>query len=206
MAADLIKKTFTLLVLLDPISVLPIFLASAKSLSAAQAAVYARKLGVFVGVTLLTIGVAGAQLLQMLGVSVAAMQISGGAIGLLIAIAMVLGYEVHARGTSSELQEAAGAPSLVPLGLPLLVGPAVMSYVIATGKVTSLAGVPALVVPCAIAGLATWATFRAGLRIGKALKQSTMHLIERIAGFILAILSIEMIGQGARAMFPGLAG
>lgn len=206
MITELIKKTFTLLVLIDPVSVLPVFMAAAARLSLKEASAYARNLGVFVGMTLLVVGFAGTHFLQMLGVSVAAMQIGGGLISMLIAVAMVLGYEVHARGTHSEIEQAGCAPSLVPLGLPLLAGPAALSFVIATGSAEGIHSITSAIVPCAVAGLATWGVFYVGLRLGKALKQATLHLIERIAGFILAILSIEMIGQGARAMFPGLAG
>jgi multiple antibiotic resistance protein len=206
MIAGVFKQILTLLVLIDPISVLPVFMAAVARLTLHEAKAYARNLGIFVGLTLLVIGIAGAQLLQMLGVSLAAMQIGGGAISLLIAVAMVLGHEVHARGTHSELEQAGCAPSLVPLGLPLLAGPAALSYMIATGAAHSAWGVFSAALACTAAGLATWGTFRLGLRLGKALRQSTLHLIERIAGFILAMLSIEMIGQGARAMFPGLAG
>lgn len=125
-----LKKTITLLVLVGPVSMIPIFLASTEGFDLHRKGRFARTIGLSVTVALLAATFFGMPILGLLGVSLGAMQVGGGVIVLLLAIAMVLGKESTFKGSPSVtsdygVQEAA----IVPLAVPLLAGPAAFSYV-----------------------------------------------------------------------------
>src|SRR5829696_4364945 len=98
-AALTLKKTITLIAIVGPLSMIPIFLTSVRGFEPVEKARFARTLGVSVTAALLVATFLGMPLLGLLGVSLGAMQVGGGVIVLLLAIAMVLGKETAFKGT-----------------------------------------------------------------------------------------------------------
>jgi multiple antibiotic resistance protein len=134
------------------------------------------------------------------------MQVGGGVIVLLLAIAMVLGQETTFKGVpvsakAGEVREA----SIIPLAIPLLAGPAAFSYVMANSEWRSATDLIHIVLPILFVGAACWLIFRSAALAGKAARKSTLNLVERIGGFILATMAVEMIAAGLRSLFPLLA-
>ena len=120
-----LKKTVTLLALVEPASMIPIFLATVEGLEIGEKTRFARTIGVSVTLALLLAAFFGMPLFSLLGVSIGAMQVGGGIIVLLLAIAMVLGKETSFKGAPENTEALARRrPSLVPLVIPLLAGPA----------------------------------------------------------------------------------
>ena len=207
LAALTLKKTITLFALVGPISMIPIFLAAADGLDAAGKARFARTIGISVTVALLIATFLGMPLLSLLGVSMGAMQVGGAIIVLLLAIAMVLGKETSFKGSPP----AADAPvvqdaSLVPLAVPLLAGPAAFSYVMANAAWNSTAELVSVLLPILFIGVSCWLIFRGASKAEQEIRRSTLDLVERIGGFILAAIAVEMMATGLRSLFPALGG
>lgn len=201
-----LKKTITLFALVGPIGVIPIYLSSAEGLGLRGKLHFARTIGISVTVALLLAAFLGLPLLGVLGVSIGAMQVGGGIIVLLLAIAMVLGQETTFKGVpagtkAGEVHEA----SIIPLAVPLLAGPAAFSYVMANSIWSAPEDFIHIVVPVVIVGAACWLVFRSAALAGRAARKSTLNLVERIGGFVLAAMAIEMIASGLRSLFPLLA-
>ena len=89
--------------------------------------------------------------------------------------------------------------------MPLLAGPAAFSYVMANSGWHESAELIHVIVPILVVGLACWFVFRSAALAGKAARKSTLNLVERIGGFILAAMAIEMIAAGLRGLFPLLS-
>lgn len=204
-AALTLKKTVTLFALVGPISMIPIFLAAAEQLDAVGKARFARTVSVAVTVALLLATFLGMPMLSLLGVSMGAMQVGGAIIVLLLAIAMVLGKETTFKGMSSlPADHAVGDASIVPLAVPLLAGPAAFSYVMGNSAWNTYAELIAVVLPILVVGLACWITFGAACRAEREIRKSTLDLVERVGGFILAAIAVEMMATGLRSLFPVL--
>lgn len=202
-AALTLKKTVTLLALVEPASMIPIFLASVEGLALQDKTLFARIIGISVTVTLLLAAFFGMPLFSLLGVSLGAMQVGGGIIVLLLAIAMVLGKETSFKGAPADTSLLTKRrPSIVPLVIPLLAGPAAFSYVMANSRIRHQLDLVHIVLPILIIGIACWLTFAIAAKARSRIRQSTLDVIERIAGFILAAMSIEMIATGLRELFP----
>lgn len=201
-----LKKTLTLIALVDPLLAVPLFVSATRGYDTGFKYRYSRQLSITVTVSLLAGGLFGLHFLNFMGVSLAAMQIGGGAIMFVVALAMVIAKNESVKYTPDESEDAASGPSIVPLGIPLLAGPAALSYVMATSRITRVQDLLAVIVPPIVVGLATWICFRIASRGGGMLPASMLKVIERLAGFLLIAIAVEMMGNGLKAMFPSLAG
>jgi len=198
-----IKKTITLLVLVGPISMIPIFLAATEDIDLRGKVRFARTIGLSVTVALLGATFMGMPIMGLLGVSLGAMQVGGGVIVLLLAIAMVLGKESTFKGSPSVITEnGVREAAIVPLAIPLLAGPAAFSYVMGNSTWHTYTDLIHVVVPILIVGMACWITFHMACQAENNIRQSTLDVIERVGGFILAAMAVEMMAAGLRGLFP----
>jgi len=205
-AALTLKKSITLFALVGPVTMVPIFLAATQGLDLPRKTRFARTIGLSVSVALLVASFLGMPLLGFLGVSLGAMQVGGGIIVLLLAIAMVLGQETSFKGLASAATESrVTEASIVPLAVPLLAGPAAFSYVMGNSEWHDYADLIHVVLPILIIGMACWITFYMACRSGTRIRRSTLDIVERVGGFILAAMAVEMIATGLRSLFPALA-
>ena len=162
-----LKKTITLLALVGPVTMVPLFLATTQGLDLKRKADFARTIGLSVTIALLFASFLGMPLLGFLGVSFGAMRVGGGIIVLLLAIAMVLGQETSFKGLPDVSAEGRSSKpaSIVPLAVPLLAGPAAFSYVMGTSEWHGYLDLIHVIAPILIVGLACWITFHiAGYR------------------------------------------
>lgn len=208
MLLQLLKKTITLLALVEPFGLIPLFLQATGGLTPFLQRQYARLLGVTVAVALVGAGLFGVQLLDMLGLSLGGMRVGGGIIVLILGIAMVLGQEKAVKQTAAEASAAADRQGrgIVPLGIPLLAGPGALSYMMATSPLNKPSDLLLIVVPGLVVGAITWATFHFAARTQSWLTPDKLNVIERLTGFLLAGLAVDMIAMGLKELFPALAG
>jgi len=201
-----IKKTITLIALVGPVTMIPVFLAAVDDFALKDKQRFARTLGFSVTIALLIAAFLGTSFLGLMGISIGAMQIGGGIIVLLLAIAMVLGKETSFKGaTPPKNGDASHAASIVPLAIPLLAGPAAFSYVMGNSAVKIEWDLVHIVAPILIVGAACWITFHIAATAQRKIRQSSLDLVEKIGGFILSAIAIEMIATGLRGLFPVLA-
>ena len=59
-----------------------------------------------------------------------------------------------------------------------------------------------VVIPILIVGAACWITFHMACQAEKTIRQPTLDVVERVGGFILAAMAVEMMAAGLRALFP----
>lgn len=202
-----LKKVITLFALVEPVAMIPIFMATAAELDVAGKIRFARTIAVSVTVALLLATFLGMPFLALLGVSLGAMQVGGGIIVLLLAIAMVLGKETSFKGMPTTPDEhGVRRAAIIPLAIPLLAGPAAFSYVMANSSWQGSADLVHVVLPILIVGLSCWLTFRIACSAEKEIRKSTLDLVERVGGFILAAIAVEMMATGLRGLFPALSG
>ena len=110
----------TLTVIMDPIGTVPIFLGLTSRYSQAKqrrAAIQATSVSFGV---ILTFAILGGQILRLLSISMEALQLSGGVLLFLVAMELLMGTDSSTPDTGDESVNVA----LVPLGTPLLAGPA----------------------------------------------------------------------------------
>lgn len=199
-----LKKTITLLALVDPFLAAPLFASATAQLGRQQRIRFARTLALTVIIGLLVGGLVGLQVLTYIGVSLASMQVAGGLIALTVAMAMVVAKEQAVKLSGHEAAAVTQTVGLVPLGIPLLVGPAALSYVMATSSVQAPVDLFHVVIPPAFVALVTWGVLELTARTHRMFSPSALNVIERVNGFLLAALAVEMMATGLRGLFPTL--
>jgi multiple antibiotic resistance protein len=197
----LFLSTFiTLIVILDPPGVVPIFLALTGSLTRAQrhgAALRATGVAVLV---IALFAVFGQSILDYLHISIAALQGAGGLLLLLVALELLTGKE------SDSLGDAGVNVALVPLGTPLLAGPgAIVATMLAVQGAHGWGGylTVAAALVAAIAVVYLFMRFAGAIR--GVLRESGTMLLTRIAGLLLSAIAVQMIANSVRAFVTGSA-
>ncbi|MFI4940230.1 MAG: MarC family protein [Burkholderiales bacterium] len=205
-AALALKKTVALFALVGPMSMIPIFLAAVDGLDVAAKYRFARAIAITVTVSLLAATFLGMPMLGLLGVSIGAMQVGGGIIVLLLAIAMVLGKETSFKGSDPGTgSRGHSKASIVPLAVPLLAGPAAFSYVMGNSVWHTGADLIHVLLPIFVVGLSCWLIFHVACHAEHQIRQSTLDVVERVSGFVLAAMAVEMMATGLRQLFPLLS-
>lgn len=198
----------TLFALLNPLGVLPIFIGyTAKERRSVQ-----RWLALFLSITvwllLILFLVTGAALLSFFGISIDAFRIAGGILLLLIGINIVTGDSSKAakdlvvEDQESDLQEAKSVyrKIVIPLAMPLLVGPGVIANVILHASQAETAKQDQLLVGFAvgigIVSFLTFVIFLAGRWLQRLLGDVGLNILTRILGLLVASIGVQFIVSG----------
>ena len=201
-SAAMITAFVALLVVIDPIGLAPLFVALTRGMTAKER----RAIGLracAVAIALLTVfGLFGTKVLDFIGISMPAFQISGGILLFLTALDMLFDRRGKRRkGTASE-DDPAQDPSVFPLAMPLIAGPGAMAtIVLLTGAPgTGWADVLAVhLVMVAVIGVVFTMFLGAGL-LERVLGPTGINVITRLLGMLLAALSVQFVLNGLAAL------
>jgi len=186
-----------LFVAVDAIGVLPMFAGLTEGLPRAQVRrITLQSVGVATVVGLAFL-VAGKALLRMLGITVADFMVAGGALLFILSVRDLLSYEKAQRQVDLE---SLGA---VPIGVPLIVGPAVLTTTILLTDAHGMARpAVALVANILLAGC----IFRASDVIMRSLGNTGAKTVSKLASLLLAAIAVMIVRRGVVATLTGAAG
>ncbi|MEO5590718.1 MAG: NAAT family transporter [Gemmatimonadaceae bacterium] len=192
--------TFTsILFLVDPIAVVPAYLAFVRGESVERRKATARAACVAAAVTLLIFASAGDVILKMFGVTLPAFRIAGGFILWLVAMDMLRGDRSMKAGAAElaegEQKEDVG---ITPLGIPMLAGPGAMSTVMVLGAQAD-SSMSKLVIHASIivTMLISWMMLRVGDKVFAKLGESGIRVATRVMGLLLAAVAVQFVLSGA---------
>jgi multiple antibiotic resistance protein len=191
--------TFTsILFLVDPIAVVPAYLAFVRTESPERRQATARAACVAAGITLLVFASSGDLILKMFGVTLPAFRIAGGFILWLVAMDMLRAQRSTQEGTE-ELMEGQQKEDvgITPLGIPMLAGPGAMSTVMVLGAQASDTASKVIVHgSIVITMLISWILLRVGDRVFSKLGGSGIRVATRIMGLLLAAVAVQFVIGG----------
>jgi multiple antibiotic resistance protein len=197
-----VRSFLTLLVVMDPVGVSPVFLALAGNRAPSERQRIARKAICVAGGLLVAFAVGGAWLLGHLGISMDAFRIAGGILLFRIAVDMVLGQ--HERETEEEEAEARARPdiSVFPLAIPLIAGPgSLASIMILAGEAHGQSlGLEIVLAMAAVVLLLCYCALRLSSLLGRLLGQTGVNVITRVLGVLLAALAVQYVADGVRGL------
>lgn len=187
-----------LFVAVDAVGVLPAFLSLSQGMEPRQVrrAIYqSMATATVVALTFLALGTA---ILDLLGITVADFMVAGGILLFILAIGDLLANE--------KLQRRVDAESLgaVPLGVPLITGPAVLvTSMLLLNQYGAGWTATAIVANIVIAGI----VFRFAGSIGRVLGRTGEKIVSKIAMLLLAAIAVMMVRKGIEAFIAaGVAG
>ena len=191
--ADIIRElalTFVpLFVAMDPVGNLPIFLAFTQQGTATHRKKTANLAMITAfGVGLLFVAV-GKAIFSLLGIEVTDVLMAGGIILLVLAIR----YLITGKSLETEDVSASEMIGVVPLGTPLVVGPAVLAaLLLLMGRYHIAIVLSSFVLNLVI----QWALFRQATRIVAFLGRTGVAAISKVIMLLLAAIAVKMIREG----------
>ena len=196
----------TLFVIIDPIGLVPLFLAITANSSEKARHRTAWRATIFGFLILLVFAVAGQPVLNFLGISLPAFRIAGGILLFLMALEMLFERraarrEKNVEESSAEHEEADDPHDdqwVFPLGTPLIAGPgAIASIILLMGNAPQGISGQIVVIGVLFCVLAfTLTLFLLAGKLGRFLGPTATRAMSRILGMILAALAVQFVLTG----------
>ena len=201
---DTVKLMISMLSILNPVGVIPIFLAMTESFSEAKVKAIATSCSITVVVTLLLSLFAGKKLLSIFSISVDSFTIGGGFLVFTMAMEMIKAKRPSTKMNSDEVESLeAKEIGIVPLAIPLISGPgSISTAIIYSSRMDSTFHWVGAIVTFILLGILIKVIFNYSRAIGKKLGTLGLNVMTRIMGLILLSVSIEMVSSGLRGLFP----
>jgi len=182
-----IESFVTLTVIIDPIGNVPIFLGVTHGKSSSARGRLAGQAVLVAAGVLAIFGVLGKEILSYLGISLPALQVSGGLLLLLVALEILTGR--YHGGESPQ----AGNVALVPLATPLIAGPgAIAAVLVYAREVHSVGTGITLGLAVALALVVLYLVLRLSTLLQRLLRESGIELLTRIFGLLLAAIAVQL--------------
>ena len=193
----LVIDTFLLLLIgVGPKIALVPFVEVTSDMDAATKKLIVRKMLTTAGVVAIILVVLGELLSRLLHFSTGSLSVAGGLILIIIAATMVLG-STDPRDSKAIKGRDPAQIAVFPLAVPYLLNPAGIVTLVTLSAESDSFGVVAMVLAVLAVVLALdVAVFRAANRVSAHLDESRMLVTEKVFGFLLAALAVQLILDG----------
>jgi multiple antibiotic resistance protein len=186
----------SLFVIIDPIALIPAFLAMTANDTVGQRVRMARLACIVTAIVLITFVIIGKKLFQLLGITIPAFKIAGSIVLLMVAMDMLKARRSQVQETTEETLEGSAKEdiAITPLAVPMLAGPGAISTAIllqaqAKGFEQSIA-----LLGCIIAvSFAAYLVLRLAATGVQFISPIAMKITTRIMGLLLAAVAIQFI-------------
>ncbi len=202
-----ISALVTLLVVVDPVGLVPSYIAVTTGLPAKARRSVALRACLIAGAILAGSALAGDWLLRTLSITLPAFRIAGGLLLFSIASEMVFGVRIARQSKAAEqvIEDHVRNIAAFPLAIPLMAGPgAITATVLLAGRSDGdpvrlailLAVIAAVLAFCLV-------TFTLAGRIAKLIGTTGNVVMSRLLGVLLAALAVQYVIDGLRVALAG---
>ena len=199
----LVSAFVTLFVVVDPIGLVPSFVAVTHGLPPRAQRQVALRASLIAAVALAGTALIGDWLFRMLSITLPAFRIAGGLLLFSIASEMVFGVRINRQSQQAEdaIEERVRNIAAFPLAVPLMAGPgAITATVLLAGRTDSDAfRLVALLAVIAVVLMLCFAVFLTAGRIARLLGTTGNVVLSRLLGVLLAALAVQYVIDGVRA-------
>ncbi len=191
---NLISIAFTLFLIANPIGNSPAIIALIKDFEFERQKKIMFREAIFALLLALFFQYSGELFLEQLKIEKYTMSFCGGILLLLVALDML--FHSRPAGPASETKR---EPVFVPIATPLISGPGLLSMIMifSSGEESNLLISTAIL----IAWIAITAVLVAAPYLNRILGKNGLAALEQLMGLLLAMMSIEMIVNGAKMFF-----
>jgi len=202
-----ISALLTLFVVVDPVGLVPTFLAVTEDLPRRARRSVAVRSSIIAGAILIGTALIGDWLLRTLSISLPAFRIAGGLLLFSIASEMVFGVRLRRESREAEeaVEEHVRNIAAFPLAIPLLAGPGAITATVllagrANGNLTLIAVLTGIVT---LVAASCFVAFLFAERIGRAIGLTGNIVLSRLLGVLLAALAVQYGVDGVRTVLNG---
>ena len=207
MLEQVIKFFVVFFVVVEPVSLAPVFAGLTEGASDAYKRKMSLKAALVAAGILLLFALTGAAFLRIMGISIDAFRIFGGLLLFLMALEMVFARESGTRTSSDEQAESKRRAdiSVFPLAFPLLAGPGALTTillwfgpVLVTEQPVLFSGLIAAAFAVMVASLLM---MRLAGPIMRVMGVTGANVTNRLLGVVLGALAVQFVLDGVRAAF-----
>ena len=203
----LISALVTLLVVVDPLGLVPTFVAITQDLPARSRRNVALRACLIAAAILAGSALAGDWLLRTLSITLPAFRIAGGLLLFSIASEMVFGVRIERQSQQAEqaIEEHVRNIAAFPLAIPLMAGPgAITATVLLAGRGDGGLLQLAMLLGVIVAVLALcFAAFVLATPIARLMGTTANIVLSRLLGVLLAALAVQYVIDGVRVALAG---
>ena len=208
------KIILSLMVLVNPFSALSIFLELTQGYTSRERRRTAQITALSVFIIMTVFIFSGNWILKILSISTGSFQVGGGILVFLIAVSMMnsgsnpakpkIGTQEHDEITVQPRPNM-GAVAIVPLAMPLIIGPGGISTVIIHASAARhMNDLFAIVAAGAAISVICYLSLLAAAKVSRWLGETGLKVLNRIMGMLLAAVAVEIVIAGIRSLFPQL--
>jgi multiple antibiotic resistance protein len=208
MIEQLVKTFVVFFLVIEPISLVPMFAALTRGGEPGYRSKMAYKSIAISALIFVLFAVAGDYVLQALGVTVNAFKIAGGVLLFLLSVDMVFARQSGLRSTTVREQDEARYRediSVFPMAFPLIAGPgslATLLLFMMDARGQPLAFLSLFVVILGVLAI-TLVSLLATTRIMRVMGVTGANVVSRLLGVVLAALAVQYMLDGIRNAFQG---
>lgn len=208
------KIILSLMVLVNPFSALSIFLELTQGYTSRERRRTAQITALSVFIIMTVFIFSGNWILKILSISTGSFQVGGGILVFLIAVSMMnsgsnpakpkIGTQEHDEITVQPRPNM-GAVAIVPLAMPLIIGPGGISTVIIHASAARhMNDLLAILAAGAVISVICYLSLLAAAKVSRWLGETGLTVLNRIMGMLLAAVAVEIVIAGIRSLFPQL--
>ena len=208
------KIILSLIVLVNPFSALSIFLELTQGYTSRERRRTAQITALSVFIIMTVFIFSGNWILKILSISTGSFQVGGGILVFLIAVSMMnsgsnpakpkIGTQEHDEITVQPRPNM-GAVAIVPLAMPLIIGPGGISTVIIHASAARhMNDLFAIVAAGAAISVICYLSLLAAAKVSRWLGETGLTVLNRLMGMLLAAVAVEIVIAGIRSLFPQL--
>jgi multiple antibiotic resistance protein len=184
----------TLLVIVDPPGMVPVFLALTGTMPKRERNKAGRNAVLLALGVIVVFAVAGQTILNYLRIQLPALQGAGGLLLVLVALALLTGR------TEEPDQQKTTNVALVPLGTPLLAGPgAIVATMLFVQRASTTVQYLSIAVGIAAVMVVVYLVLRYSGFLVRVLRPSGIEVLTRIAGLLLAAIAVQLMADAVAA-------
>jgi multiple antibiotic resistance protein len=196
-----IESFLPLFVAINPAGIIPLYLSVTENLSPAERRrLTLQAMATAVGIAVLIL-FAGQLIFSLLGITVNDLRVGGGLILLVLSISNLIFGDFRRRDpTGGEEGKDLASVGVVPIGIPLIVGPAAITSILVSREAYGyLPTLSSLVINMVLVFL----TLAASPYVGRFAGPAVSRAIAKVASLFLAAISVAMIRAGVLGMIKG---
>jgi multiple antibiotic resistance protein len=193
----------SLFVIMDPVGLIPLFLAMTPQDTVEQRVRMARLAAIVAAGVLMIFALGGKWVFKLLGISLPAFQMAGCVVLLLIALDMLRAKRsaVQEGPEEAEAGMAKDDIAITPLAIPMLAGPGtITTTMLLQGRAEGLAQQIGLYVVIAMVCFAAYLILRWSAHGAKKLSPLILKIVQRLMGLLLAAIAFQFLINAIQEM------
>lgn len=205
--ADTVKFLVAMIIMMNPLGSLSIFLQLTHKFPLLHQRKTAIKCGIAISIIMVASIWIGAEILDLLGITIASFRFAGGIILLLIGLSMLQSQESPVSYSSEDdaAAEQRSSIAVVPLAIPLIIGPgSISTLILASTDFPAFMYKAWLSLLCLLLAAGMFLILYFGPLIGRLVGESVIKVITRLMGMIIMAIAVGMLANGLVGLIPAL--